>query len=534
MKKFFLLTAAILSAIVVSATEKTHPGNKKVLLIMLDGVRADAVQHIAMPTLTALKNGTWQRDYKCAYTDAGMVVQDAPPHSAPNHASIATGVKAAKHKVSRNGKTSGGNYKEYPHFLGHLQNKFPDMKCGFFYVWGESGDIKSNNDKVIYKKGSDNATVNSACEFLKTGDAAAVYINQPDYYGHMARFYPRNLSYMHGLAACDNYLKKLFSTIASRPDFAKEDWLILVTADHGGYLIYHGGLPNSGNMTTIPMFVAGKNVKPGMIKGTAYTYDMAVTALEHFGVDTSKLSLDGRALGKEVQVIDTRSLKDGLCFYYDFTKKDAGFDNKTVIREKLSGFDHSVTLKRGHCKLSGSEKIALENGNNFTLTFWAKIPQRGGKDSIIISNKNMRKNASPGVAVIASRIGDQQRKDTPGICLSIGTKDGKNIELGQFDRTDDWNFFAVTVNANGTLYFCNGAESGYFYHMAYDGSKVDIASDLAFFIGQDGTGKHPISFSGEIDDVAFWNRGMSRADLQKIFEAGRKGIDLNMLLQDQK
>ena len=59
MKKFLLLTAAILSAIVVSAAEKTHPGNKKVLLIMLDGVRADAVLHVAMPTLEALKNGTF-------------------------------------------------------------------------------------------------------------------------------------------------------------------------------------------------------------------------------------------------------------------------------------------------------------------------------------------------------------------------------------------------------------------------------------------------------------------------------------------
>ena len=50
------------------------------------------------------------------------------------------------------------------------------MKCGFFYVWGESGQIQSGNDKVIYKRDSDAKMIQAACEFLKTGDAAAVYI----------------------------------------------------------------------------------------------------------------------------------------------------------------------------------------------------------------------------------------------------------------------------------------------------------------------------------------------------------------------
>ena len=531
MKKSLLLT--ILLAAFAVTLQAADAGSKKVLVIMLDGVRADSTLHVDMPTLNALRSGTWQPGYKCASTDAGMVVQDAPPHSAPNHASIATGVKASKHLVSRNGKTKGGNYKKYPHFLGHLANNFPNMKCGFFYVWGESGQIKSGNDKVIYKRDSDAKMIQAACEFLKTGDAAAVYINQPDFYGHKAQFYPRNPSYMAGLASVDRYLKQLFDTIAARPDFAREDWLIAISADHGGYLNYHGGRPDSGNMTTIPILVAGKNVKQGMIKGTAYTYDMAVTALAHFGIDTAKLDLDGRKLGDEVQNIPVKPLKDGLVFYYDFLKNHLTFDNKNVIRENLSAFALSMTLKNAFRQIPASEKLNLANGNNFTLTLWAKIPKDLPAEAVLIGNKDMQNPANPGLAIIASRMGDQQRDKTKrGICLSIGCKDGKSIEFGQFDRTDGWNFYAVTINENGTMYFCNGAESGYFYHMAFDGSKAVIDSKLPFHIGQDGTGKHSAAFSGEVDDVAFWNRGMSRAEIQKIFEAGRKGKDIARILAE--
>ena len=533
MKKLFLTAAVLLAVFAVSAAEKAAIANKKVLVVMLDGVRADAVLHSYMPTFNALKAGKWQPGYQCASTDSAMVIQDAPPHSAPNHVSIATGVSAAKHKVSKNGKTKDGNYKNYPHFLGHLVNTYPELKCGFFYVWGESGQILSNSDKVLYKRDRDSAAVKDASDFLKTGDAAAVYINLPDSYGHRIGFYPRNIGYLKGLANCDGYLKQLFDAIASRPDFAKEDWMILICADHGGYLNFHGGRPDSGNMTTIPMIIAGKNVKQGKIKGTAYTYDMAVTALAHFGIDTKKLNLDGRKLGDEVQVIEQKPLKDGLVFYYDFAKNHLGFDNKTVIRENMSGFFLSATLKNGSRIIPKSNELKLTNNNNFTLTFWAKVPQQSGKDAVIIGNKDMSKPDSPGFAIIANRLGDQQRKkENAGICLSMARKGTSNIEFGQFNRTDGWNFYALTIDANGTMYFYNGAEDGRLYHMAYKADDAVIASKLPIYIGQDGTDKHVQGFTGELDDVAFWNRGLTREDITKIFESGRIGKDLIALLAE--
>ena len=533
MKKMIISAVILFAALAVSAAGKADYTNKKALVVMLDGVRADAVEHSYMPALNTFKAGKWQSGYNCASTDAAMVIQDAPPHSAPNHASIATGVTAAKHKVTRNGKTKEGNYKSYPHFLGHLVNAYPELKCGFFYVWAESGLIQSNSDKVVYKRARDSETVKNACEFLKTGDAAAVYINLPDHYGHCVSFYPRNLSYMRGMATCDNYIKQLLDTIAARPNFAKEDWIIVITADHGGYRTYHAGKPDSGNMTTIPMAVAGKSVKQGKIAGNAYTCDAATTALAHFGIDTKKLDLDGRKLGNTVQTITKKPLKDGLLFYYDFYTKHLGFDKKTVSRETLDGFFLSAKFANGSRMIPGSDKLKLANGNNFTLTFWAKIPPQGVGESVIIGNKDMSEPDSAGFAIIANRQGDQQRdKNQAGICLSMARKNAPNIEFGQFDRTDGWNFYALTIDANGTMYFYNGAETGYLYHMAFKADNAVIAGKLPIYIGQDGTGKHAKGFTGIIDDVAFWTRALSREDITNIYNSGRTGKDLAMILAE--
>ena len=506
---------------------------------MLDGCRADAVFNANMPNLRKLAAGKWQGGYKAAYSFNAQVVTDAPTHSAPNHSSLATGVKAAKHHVLRNNVTKYGNFKEYPHFLSHLVDKYPDLKAAFFYVWAESGCITSNNPKVKYSCADDAKAVADAKKFIADGgDAVTLYINLPDAGGHYGGYYPHHSYYMNTLAQCDVWIGELLDVIAKRKNFADEDWLIAVTADHGGYFTSHGHKANTGSGSTIPLIISSKHVKSGRLAGTPYIFDVAPTAMKHFKLDPAAKGMDGTVLGDKIFVDPNAGapLKKGFqqsVSFAGFTASD--LPGKCTI-QPYGGMAECLEFKKGAevFTVKGSEKIKFPANNNFTLTFWAKIPQNLPADAILIANKDMKNPANPGLAVIASRVGDEQvDKTAPGICLSIGCKDGKSIEFGQFDRTDGWNFYAVTINENGTMYFCNGAESGYFYHMAYDGRKAVIDSKLPFFAGQDGTGKHPAAFSGEIDDVTFWNRGMSRAELQKIFEAGRKGRDIARILAEE-
>ena len=72
---------------------------------MVDGLRADAFDTFKPATMTKLMKGEWKPGYKGAWTLCARTIPDAPAHSAPNHAAIATGVTAAKHKVTANGTT---------------------------------------------------------------------------------------------------------------------------------------------------------------------------------------------------------------------------------------------------------------------------------------------------------------------------------------------------------------------------------------------------------------------------------------------
>ena len=58
----FLLTACLLP---LSAQEKLQP---KALIIMIDGMRADAFDNIPMPNLEKLRAGKWQPGYNGAFS----------------------------------------------------------------------------------------------------------------------------------------------------------------------------------------------------------------------------------------------------------------------------------------------------------------------------------------------------------------------------------------------------------------------------------------------------------------------------------
>ena len=70
------------------------------------------------------------------------------------------------------------------------------------------------------------------------------------------------------------------------------------------------------------------------------------------------------------------------------------------------------------------------------------------------------------------------------------------------------------------------------YHLI---SRVATArtskTGLPFWIGQDGTGKCKVSLKGDVDDFALWTRSLSREEVRRIHDAGRKGHDLGLLVK---
>lgn len=62
-----------------------------------------------------------------------------------------------------------------------------------------------------------------------------------DHNGHGSGFGNDNYRYVKGFRDQDGQCYQLLQAIYSRPSFENEDWLIIITADHGGIETWHGG-----------------------------------------------------------------------------------------------------------------------------------------------------------------------------------------------------------------------------------------------------------------------------------------------------
>ncbi|MBP5319912.1 MAG: alkaline phosphatase family protein [Kiritimatiellae bacterium] len=512
-----------------------------VLMVMFDGMRADAIEAARMPNLANLRAGAWQVGYRAAWTVTGQTVPDAAPNSAPNHVSLATGVVASKHGVSSNGSTAEGNYARYPTWLKRVVDEKPGAKALFVYSWDEDATL-GPAEGVTFLGQSDAQNAVTLAETLASEgapDATLYFINLPDDGGHDAGFYPHSDEYLAALAEADTCLGRCLAAIGQRPTFAEEDWLILVTADHGGYGKTHG--QESGRQAhTVPIVISGRNVAEGRLPGLPYTYALTASALSHFGIDPVAAGLDAEPIGGTAVTDPARSLNDGLAVYMPFdtdVSNQAGITPEAIMSNEgvslaINGFvGQYLKLEGGSIKLDGSQDLTYEGGGKcFAAIVWARLPREQPGDSLIFGNNNWDVGSNPGVALVAYRA---ESAKTPGVCFNYrdSTAQASRTVLGTFDREDNqWDFYAVTRNEEGVMTLYQGRCDGTLNWVAGDASDLYLKTDFPFHLGQDGTGKYGVRFVGDLDDFAFWTRGLSHDDIRRIYEYGRAGMALGDLL----
>ena len=515
----------------------------KALVIMLDGTRADAVENLCAPNLRMLRDGKWQPGYKGNWSLTASTIMDAITVSGPNHTAIATGVTGKKSTLKGNHKCTT-DFKKWPSWLVRLINAQPDKKAFFMFSWGWDKQI-SPDPRIKFVHGKDAANAENMPKILAAADAPDAvmwYIDYPDHGGHGFGFYPYATGYMHYVHLADAAIGGALKAIASRPTFKDEDWLVIVTADHGGYWRTHGTW--GGHCETIPFIMAGRNVAQGRIPGIPHNYDAAPTALKHFGIDASGMDLDGKALPGVAVADAVHALKDGLAAYFPFDGKTPVNAADGAVAPELFG-KASVAARGeflGGClrvaaatnvfsglRLKGSEKLQFENGKEFAFAMWVRMPYQQKGDSVIVANKNWHSGGNPGVLITGRK---QIQSKVGGVCFNAGLSGArKRIDIGPFDiEFGKWTFYAATRGPDGVLNFYQGGRDGFLYRNALDATDVILSTGLPFCIGQDGTGKYGAPFEGDVDDFALWTRSLSHDDVRKIYEAGRKGISLGELL----
>lgn len=227
MKLNSLLFAFLFSNFIIAQTHK-------VLIIGIDGCRPDALQAANTPNLDALvANATYSWD----------ALNDGITISGPGWSSMLTGVWHDKHGVTGN-SFSGSNYDAFPHFFKRVEDYNSNLSTASICQWGPINDfIALSHADYSLNVGSGDAVKNEAIDYLTNnlGDVLFLHFDDVDHAGHAYGFSPDVANYINTIEEVDADIGEVVDFLHNRPVFAAENWIIIISTDHGGLGTSHGG-----------------------------------------------------------------------------------------------------------------------------------------------------------------------------------------------------------------------------------------------------------------------------------------------------
>jgi len=287
------LAPLLVSSILAADPRATAPGSesKHVLVIGIDGCRSDALQVANTPYLDALiATGVVTYDaFAGGSPDPGDPTHQATS-SGPGWSSICTGVWVDKHGVASNGGFGSGNFISYPHFFKRIRDAQPSSYLSSIVQWHPINQnllapFPGLADFTQNVADSGQAVENAAVAHLGVADPTALFLHfdDVDHAGHASGFSTSNSNYIQAIEATDAHIGVVWAAVQNRPNFANEDWLVIVTSDHGGTGTGHGG--HSTGERRIWMIASGGAVPGGFLlpQGTGHTA-VPPTALMHLEI----------------------------------------------------------------------------------------------------------------------------------------------------------------------------------------------------------------------------------------------------------
>lgn len=229
--------------------------NKKVLFIIADGIPASELEKATKPSFDAIiANGAYLPCYVGG--EKGGVTQ-SPTISAVGYNSLLTGTWTNKHGVVDNA-IKNPNY-NYPTIFKVFKDQYPAKKIGIFSTWLDNrtklvgdGLAQTNYLHVDYHRDGyeldtiqfphdknakyihwiDEKVVAEAAHLIKDSapDLSWVYLEYTDDMGHR---YGKSPELDTAISMLDKQIQKLMTAINYREKSFNEEWLVIITTDHG-------------------------------------------------------------------------------------------------------------------------------------------------------------------------------------------------------------------------------------------------------------------------------------------------------------
>ena len=231
---------------------------KKAIFVIVDGIPADLIEKLPTPALDSIADG---KGYKRATVggERGGYSQ-TPTISAVGYNTVLTGTWVNKHNVWGNydKDIADPNY-HYKTIFRVLEDNDPSKITGVFSSWLDNrtklvGEHLPGTGNLVldYKYDSlefdtinfpndttsirmhhiDESVVNNTAELIraKAPDLSWVYLEYTDDMGHTFGDSPQ---FFDAIKSMDNQMSRLWQAIQYRKKNFNEDWLIMITTDHG-------------------------------------------------------------------------------------------------------------------------------------------------------------------------------------------------------------------------------------------------------------------------------------------------------------
>lgn len=255
MKRLSLLTLVLLLCGFGQVKAQAAGKTKKTVFIIVDGIPADVIEKVATPHLDQIARVG-------GYTRASMGGEkggysETPTISAVGYNSLLTGTWANKHNVWSN-DIKDPNY-HYWTIFRFLKEQYPQKKTAIFSTWLDNrtklvGEGLPETGKLAIDYHFDGFELDTVqfphdpnSDYIRRIDAqvaseAARYIRQqgPDlswvylqYTDDMGHHHGDSQAMYEAVALADRQVGQLWKAIQYRQQNKAEDWLIIVTTDHG-------------------------------------------------------------------------------------------------------------------------------------------------------------------------------------------------------------------------------------------------------------------------------------------------------------
>lgn len=205
---------------------------RKVLIISIDGVTGSELQTIAPPAIEELKKtGKYTYD----------VLRGSVSNDASSWASMITGASYSKHLIKTDAfqptpkENSHDAPPTYRTVLDYIL-QYKSVKTAVVTPWAPLRTYLKLAD-INPVVSTDLAVKDSVVNILNTQSAVGtVVVNFREVLtaGANGGFLASNSNYKNAILKADEYVGNIVTALKARKNFANEDWLIIVTSNHGG------------------------------------------------------------------------------------------------------------------------------------------------------------------------------------------------------------------------------------------------------------------------------------------------------------